>query len=69
MQMTPRFNFLCHNNDKTEVMFIGSLLPARKAGSLTLCLDGSIQTKLQRLANMFDSNLTCVPHGHNTIKT
>ncbi len=41
-------NFLCLNSDKTEVMLIGSPHQIRKAGTLTLKMDGSVmefQTK------------------------
>ncbi len=35
-------NFLCLNSEKTEVMLIGSPHQLRKAGSITLSVDGSI---------------------------
>ncbi len=41
-------NLFCLNNDKTEVLLIGSSHQLRKAGSLILNIDGSVlesQTK------------------------
>ncbi len=44
----------------------------RKAGSITLSVDGSImkfKTKLKNLGVIFDSNLTFEPHVQGTVKT
>ncbi len=65
-------NFLCLNSEKTEVMLIGSPHQLRKAGSITLSVDGSImkfKTKLKNLGVIFDSNLTFEPHVQGTVKT
>jgi len=65
-------NFLCLNSEKTEVMLIGSPHQLRKAGSITLSVDGSImkfKTKLKNLGVIFDSNLTFEPHVLGTVKT
>ncbi len=53
-------------------MLIGSPHQLRKAGSITLCVDGSImkfKTKLKNLGVIFDSNLTFEPHVQGTVKT
>ncbi len=65
-------HFLCLNSEKTEVMLIGSPHQLRKAGSITLSVDGSImkfKTKLKNLGVIFDSNLTFEPHVQGTVKT
>ncbi len=65
-------NCLCLNSEKTEVMLIGSPHQLRKAGSITLSVDGSImkfKTKLENLWVIFDSNLTFEPHVQGTVKT
>ncbi len=53
-------------------MLIGSPHQLRKAGSITLSVDGSImefKTKLKNLGVIFDSNLTFEPHVQGTVKT
>lgn len=64
-------NFLCLNSDKTEVMLIGSPQQIRKAGDITLMVDGSaleFQTKLKNLGVIFDATLTFDPHVQNMVK-
>ncbi len=67
-------NFLCLNSEKTEVMLIGSPHQLRKAGSITLSVDGStsimkFKIKLKNLGVIFDSNLTFELHVQGTVKT
>ncbi len=53
-------------------MLIGSPHQLRKAGSITLSVDGSImkfKTKVKNLGVIFDSNLTFEPHVQGTVKT
>ncbi len=66
-------NFLCLNNDKTEVLLIGSSNQLRKAGSIILNLDGSVlesqsKSKLKNLAVIFDSSLSFDYHVQYTVK-
>ncbi len=64
-------NFLCLNNDKTEVLLIGSSNQLRKAGSIILNLDGSVlesQSKLKKLGVIFDSSLSFDYHVQYTVK-
>ncbi len=64
-------NFLCLNNDKTEVLLIGSSNQLRKAGSINLNLDGSVlesQSKLKNLGVIFDSSLSFDYHVQYTVK-
>ncbi len=67
-------NFLCLNNDKTEVLLIGSSNQLRKAGSIILNLDGSIlesqsKSKLKNLGVIFDSSLSFDYHVQYIVKT
>ncbi len=65
-------NVLCLNNEKTEIMLIGSPHQLRTAGPVSLIVDDSImesRTKLKHLGVIFDSNLTFEPQVLNTVKT
>ncbi len=50
-------NFLCLNNDKTEVLLIGSSNQLRKAGSIILNLDGSVLETVKIKTKKFRSNI------------
>ncbi len=66
-------NFLCLNNDKTEVLLIGSSNQLRKAGSIILNLNGSVlesqsKSKLKNVGVIFDSSLSFDYHVQYTVK-
>ncbi len=55
-------NFLCLNSEKTEVMLIGSPHQLRKAGSITLSVDGSIMKFKTKLWGLFSTPIYLLSH-------
>ncbi len=55
-------NVLCLNSEKTEVMLIGSPHQLRKAGSITLSVDGSIMKFKTKLWGLFSTPIYLLSH-------